>query len=306
MSKLKSMKYQVCGILADKLITGTSKHELKNKAKNGDEEARRMLDETIFSFTTLRTYEKECTIFGQWCKDNFGVKYINGCKPLVSKYMEKCIEDGLSAWTIHLRASAICKLYGMSQKELHMPPLPSRKREDIKRSRNSQEVYSADKNTKEIITFAKATGLRKHEIAMVRYEDICVKNGKYHIFVKQGKGGKKRMAEIQSGTEDFICQLKSRGKPSDLIFPNVPKELSTHIYRAEYACAKYEEYARDVSDLPQSECYVCKKELKGTVYDKQAMAKVSKWLGHNRINVIATNYLYQLKQTQKGAGNYET
>ena len=38
--------------------------------------------------------------------------------------------------------------------------------------------------------------------------------------------------------------------------------------------------------------YYCRNDLKGVVYDKQAMRIASRALGHNRICVIAGHYLY--------------
>jgi len=37
-----------------------------------------------------------------------------------------------------------------------------------------------------------------------------------------------------------------------------------------------------------------RKDRAGVVLDRAAMAKVSKWLGHNRLDVIAGHYLYDL------------
>ena len=43
------------------------------------------------------------------------------------------------------------------------------------------------------------------------------------------------------------------------------------------------------------DAYVCRGELKGTIYDRKAMAIVSDALGHNRISVIAGHYLKSSK-----------
>jgi len=47
--------------------------------------------------------------------------------------------------------------------------------------------------------------------------------------------------------------------------------------------------------VTREEKYYCKSDLKGVVYDKRAMMKVSQLLGHNRINVIASNYLWKME-----------
>ena len=43
-------------------------------------------------------------------------------------------------------------------------------------------------------------------------------------------------------------------------------------------------------DVPTK--YICRKDLKEVIYDRQALFKVSKNLGHNRENVVVGHYLY--------------
>ena len=45
----------------------------------------------------------------------------------------------------------------------------------------------------------------------------------------------------------------------------------------------------------RKEKYFMRADRKGDVYDREAMEKVSKQLGHNRIDVIAGHYLYTPK-----------
>ena len=44
-------------------------------------------------------------------------------------------------------------------------------------------------------------------------------------------------------------------------------------------------------EIPRRERYICRRDKVGVIYDKTAMAEVSKMLGHNRIDVIAYSYL---------------
>lgn len=62
-------------------------------------------------------------------------------------------------------------------------------------------------------------------------------------------------------------------------------------------------YARPIESIPydainkgtgrayQSGVYVCRKDEVGKKLDKQAMAIVSKALGHNRLEIVANNYI---------------
>lgn len=76
-----------------------------------------------------------------------------------------------------------------------------------------------------------------------------------------------------------------------------------HGYRAEYATAIYKAHARAIEEIPydrvnrgtgrryQSEVYTCRKDEAGKKLDKAAMLICSKALGHNRISVVADNYI---------------
>lgn len=81
------------------------------------------------------------------------------------------------------------------------------------------------------------------------------------------------------------------------------KDLHQQAYRAEYATAIYKAHARAIEDIPydrvnrgtgrryQSEVYTCRKDEAGKKLDKAAMLICSKALGHNRISVVADNYI---------------
>lgn len=49
----------------------------------------------------------------------------------------------------------------------------------------------------------------------------------------------------------------------------------------------------NIENIPISERYIMRKDRAGEILDKRAMRIVSKAMGHNRIDVIALNYLYR-------------
>lgn len=65
----------------------------------------------------------------------------------------------------------------------------------------------------------------------------------------------------------------------------------------------YKSYARPLDQIPydrvnkgtgkrfQGDIYTCRKDESGKKLDRQAMKKCSKALGHNRISVVADNYI---------------
>ena len=89
--------------------------------------------------------------------------------------------------------------------------------------------------------------------------------------------------------------------PDDKVWKHVPGNADIHSYRGEYATQIYKGYARQIKDIPhvitekdrkvQKEVYTCRKDEKGKKLDKVAMEKASKALGHNRLEIVANNYL---------------
>ncbi len=78
-----------------------------------------------------------------------------------------------------------------------------------------------------------------------------------------------------------------------VIFEKIPDKIDIHNYRAEFACVWYERLARLLESLAKNQKYYCKGDKKDKIYDKRAMMTVSKMLGHERVNVIASNYLWK-------------
>lgn len=85
-----------------------------------------------------------------------------------------------------------------------------------------------------------------------------------------------------------LCKAAGDGQ----VFPAVNQNADIHSYRAVYCRRVYEKYARDISTLPRSERYHCHADKAGVVYDRAAMKMASEALGHSRISVIASSYLY--------------
>ena len=87
----------------------------------------------------------------------------------------------------------------------------------------------------------------------------------------------------------MVCRNQGRGKGRSGARSKAPV-MYTAIVR-EYAAARYAELARDPHTLPPNERYLCRGSRRGEVYDRAALAQVSQDLGHNRLEVVVTNYL---------------
>ena len=117
------------------------------------------------------------------------------------------------------------------------------------------------------------------------------------------KGGRERYSPVVGEHKDKIIARMKSIAPDEKVWQNVPGNADTHGYRGEYATSVYRIYARPIEEIPfdrinkgtgkkfQSDVYTCRKDEKGKKLDKEAMMKASKALGHNRLEVVANNYL---------------
>lgn len=296
MSRRIGLTYEVKQRLNDLYAFGESKHDLKRSGEAND---------FIFSFGTCKTYLRECVAFVKWCRKEHGTRDIEACKKYVKQYISNVRkQDGskYSAYSLATKASAIAKMYGTQKVKT-----PTRRREDIKRSRRPVERdkhYSPEKH-KDLEAFGNCTGLRRHEMATLRGSQLEQKDGKYYIHVigNQAKGGKERYVEIVGDISKIVQCMKSAG--NDFVFKKIPSAFDEHSHRAIYAATIYKQYARDYDTCKRSpfatvdktykdSIYRCRHEMSGKWFDREAMLIASKSLGHNRIDVIAQSYLYLL------------
>lgn len=129
---------------------------------------------------------------------------------------------------------------------------------------------------------------------------------KNYIKVKE-KGGKVRYAPIlDSRAKQIVARIKAT-PPDKKVWANVNKNADIHSYRADYATEMYKKYARNIEDISKdipveingktrkNGIYTCRREDEsGKKLDVVAQLKVSKALGHNRLDVVAENYLREI------------
>lgn len=123
------------------------------------------------------------------------------------------------------------------------------------------------------------------------------------IHVRNGKGGRERLSPIIGKHADQIAERIADTPAEEKVWQHIHTSADIHGYRAEYATAIYKAHARAIEDIPydkvnrgtgrryQSEVYTCRKDEAGRKLDKAAMLVCSKALGHNRISVVADNYI---------------
>ena len=280
----ESLIFQVTQKYNRMLAIGQSRHTAKANGTAKDK---------IFSWGTYHTYIKHACYFVTYCKKKYQVKTLEQCEKYATEWLNS--RSNLSAYTQKMESAALNKLYGKSI------PYDKRKRSrpDIKRSRYPtirDHNFSESKN-RELMEFAKATGLRRRELDFLKSDSLIYNaEGRACIHVISGaKGGKTRLAPIV-GTEKQIRHVidKVNGTPyGEKVFPSIHNAADIHSYRSEYAVQYYKECIEKLGGISQNKAYryYGRNDRKGMCYDKRAMEMVSKALGHNRISIIAGHYL---------------
>jgi len=286
MAKRPSLKKQIVDRLNQQAKFGISKHKAKQLyreyCKTHGIKYNPARVPGIYSIKTMENYKEECIRFGEWAKQEHGVRYIDDAKQYVAEYLQKGVSRGYSAWTLQKQRAALRKLYQDHTLASEIE-LPKRRQKDVIRSRGQKAMdkkFSEEKN-KDLVNFCKGTGLRRREILGVRVKDI-VRNNEGRLIVKvrgkgYAKGGRPREVTVLKEYENHIRQLIRGRDPEENIFNKIPVRADIHGYRREYAKARYEELAGRKFDK--------------NYYDKKAVQQVSKDLGHNRISVALDNYL---------------
>ena len=149
----------------------------------------------------------------------------------------------------------------------------------------------------------KRTPAEKKEFTALKDALETFPDQKAFLHHRTDKGGRDRYAPIIGPSfEQIVERLKEKGM-GESVWQVVPSNADIHSYRADYATNLYRMYARPIEEIPydkfnegtgkkyQSEVYTCRKDEKGKKLDKRAMMKVSKALGHNRLEIVANNYL---------------
>ncbi len=309
MGRKVSFKEQMFRTLNSKNCFGQSKYLAKQESYR---QGNRGKVDGIYSKKTMSDYKKVASQFHTWQKDKgYNFRSLNdvGANHII-EYLQERQSKGCSSWTTSHDLSSLNKIFGtsISKKEANLTP---RHNANIKNNRGFGENYrySTYAKNKDIIFFIGACGVRRQSLTLLTPSQ-AIRNANNIVigFRVIEKGGKARNCyvrnECQKKMTSFVNNhLATNG--NNPFWNNVDKNLNTHWYRGEYAHALYQSlvYAKQHNDdyfrgykdtfINQGALSKAIGKRKATTkgYDSEILGMVSQNLGHNRIDVVYTNYL---------------
>ncbi len=293
MAKHGSLKYQLNQRLNELKRFGQSKHQAKQQEKERCREEGRSWNpartEGIFSHRTCDAYRESTQRFLVWEKEHHPEQKILREIPRehMGKYLQERIDRGLSAWTLKADAAALAKIFDCSSRDFDVK-LPERRIENRVKNRGVIKDFS-EKNNRDLVTLSKGSGLRRHEIKALKPENIFEKDGRVCVKVERGKGGKPRVAPVLRGYEQAIRDLRERTLDQEKVIENIPKQAPIHAYRGEYAKNLYQGIKQERGLEKNRERDIIHTR-DGRRYDRDITRQVSRALGHNRVEVVVSNY----------------
>ncbi len=273
---------------------GESRYAAKKARRESGENIWAYSDEKLHSHGSRTTYQQQVLAFIQWARATHGVRRLEvldqQAEVLATEYLQEQLDRGMAPDSLKTARSALRHFF--ERRDLaEVVLLPERQQKNITRSRTpskrSREFQPA--NWPHLIAFVDATGLRDAEVKQVQIEDILAvgpETGRPEVTVKRGhgKGGRPRQVPILPGHEAEVLALRDGRAPEEVVFPRVPSRLHAQGHRRGYAQAYYKHLSG--RELPPAH-----RRLKRSDYDRDAVLKVSRALGHNRIDIVLRNYL---------------
>ena len=309
MGRKTSFKEQMFRCLNSKNCFGKSKHLAKIESYRSGNKG---VVDGIYSKKTMQDYKKVAQQFHSWQKDkgyNFhSMKEVDSS--ILKQYLLERQSQGLSPWTISHDLSALNKIFetSISKKDCGLAP---RRTSCIKNNRGLAQNYrpSVQARNKDMIAFISACGVRRQSLSSIAPgNSIRDKQNMVIGFSVIEKGGKHRNCYVRSEYQKEITSfvdnhIKNYGNAP--FWKKVDKNLNTHWYRGVYAKGLYQgllnakenglDYFKGYKDLFINQSKFANaikghsQKVKG--YDVECLAMVSQNMGHNRIDVVYTNYL---------------
>jgi integrase len=244
----------------------------------------------IHSYKTRATYQEQTIRFAKWVRQHHQIISLAQLDPradeLATAYLQQQAASGKSPYTLQTERAAL-RLFFDNHALAATVMIPRRERARITRSRGPKkhDRHFQPENWPELVKFARATGLRRHELRALRCSDILARDGQLVAHVASGKGGLERNVPVLAGCESDVLAMREGRDPEEPVFPSIPKHFDVHSERREYAQALYLQFALGRT-LPPAQGRLKRKD-----YDREAAERVSAALGHRRVDIVLRHYI---------------
>lgn len=274
------------------MAIGKSRHLAKQALRaTADKQSWTLSSGKIHSHITRKVYQQHTLAFINWARQHHAIVRLEQlderADELACQYLIEHLAAGKSAYSVQTQRSALRMFFGRRDLAASVT-IPARLRTAITRSRTplAGNPHFQPEHWPDLVTFARATGLRRSELRDVRVRDVSRKEqGQLVVHVTNGKGGRSRDVPVLPGYEQHILAVIDGRPPGERVFRSIPKHMNVHGYRRAFAQARYLDYAPEYA-LPPRDC-----RLKAQDYDHEAAREVSRSLGHNRLDVLTRHYL---------------
>jgi integrase len=290
MGKRPGLKYAAVKRLDSLMAPGQKRSEAKAEARLRGESLFAFTDGKIHAFESRTNYQKIVMRFLEWCRDErdlHNLTQIDGqADQLAATYLAERILKGYSAWTLQTERSAL-RMFFQRRDLATEVTLPKRRRENIVRSRlpAKRDANLQPDHWQPLIKFCLTCGLRREELRDLLVRDIYDRgNGELVVHVRKGKGGKERIVTVFPGREQDVLDVVAGREPDEHVFGRLPSAMDIHSYRRRFAQELYEHLSG--YPLPPVEG-----RLHAADFDREVALQVSRQLGHNRVEVIFSNYI---------------
>jgi hypothetical protein len=272
MARVKNNLYTINQELKRMDSRGQSKHEDKIKTNNEryalkqrgfDLATREKMcnygKDKIYSNGTMTTYRREGHKFADWLNDTFQRKFtleqMAEKVPEYVKYLKsyrKSNGEPYSAYTIHKKVAAVCKITHTYMRDYDLP-----KRELSNITKGKHEVKNDkynERNNADILAQNRLLGMRRTAFANVKVKDVRDFDDRT-VVCSIGKGGRKNM-QVFIRPEERAAVLKfCEGKsPNDYLFDKkriLKSDCDLHSERANRAKDVYNYVVEDMKNNPE-------------------------------------------------------
>lgn len=286
----KSIVREALDRLDTKMAIGESRRDAKMALREEQGKAWSVSTGKMHSFKTRSTYQEHTIRFVRWAREVHHTISLPQLDPradeLATAYLQQRLAESKSPYTLQAERAAL-RLFFDNRTLASTVKIPRRERTNITRSRGPKghDRHFQPANWPTLIHFLEATGVRRHELRVLRVRDIFTQDGQLLVQVVNGKGGLARKVPVLPGREADVLAVHMGRDPDAQVFARIPKHLDVHSYRRLYAQALYLFLAPSRSLPPAT------RRLKPSDYDRQAAERVSVALGHRRVSVVTRHYL---------------